>query len=258
MDYGEYWLLETAADGGVPLTRAWGTPRSLKAQWNKRPHEMSLGEVVETLVRLFRDGDILAREMLVGRDADADAVAVRDDSFVPTPKEIVAGLTYSSKRTQRGVGLYYLLTPSGGKRWETHARADWRRFFRSETREIDTGASDESMSCRHEIMTVWAADRARIDYLVDAAWRWWPDIEYDPGAISVAEVAPWQATYWKTLPRAWRAEFPIRCVDVNEWRPPPRVLKQMEHMTQEKRIAFAKREFCEIYHWHDGFRAENA
>lgn len=253
MNYGEYWLLETAFDGGVPLTRVCGMPDNMREFWNKPFHGMTREETADTLLRLFADGDIVANESMLPQ-TEHDVFRRRERSPPPSREEILAEFGASRKRSTPCWELAYWLTPKGGRRWEEHTHADWDRFFEYD---FDEARGDEAQVLAGEpigTLSLRTADRARLDYLVETMWRWWwPHHERHGDRIDTTEISPWPATYWKSLPHAFQASFPVHFVDPNVRYAPQRVLDFAARLSKAEIAAWSDRQEREIRRWHEGY-----
>jgi hypothetical protein len=251
MNYGEYWLLETAVECGVPLPLAYGWPDNMREFWNKPFHGMRRDETADTFLRLFADGDIYATNRIDPRTGE-EGEQRRRHSSLPDRDEIITQLG-ASKRTRPEKQIVYWLTEQGGDRWAAHTHADWDRYYEYEFRDFRQG--EEQILDGEPVgrMSVRTAHRARLDFLIHTLWRWWPHHECHGDRIEISEVAPWQATYWKTLPRAYQAELSTLYIDPNVRDAPQRVLDLVRGMSKEQIAEWAKREQREIWHWHDGF-----
>src|SRR5882724_8233850 len=101
MDYGEYWLLELAIDGYIPLSAVNGSPHFLESQWARPWHKLARSDLVELLFWLQSAGSIEAL------DAGRRVISLSRDEF---DREI-------ESRRRRDGAKYYRLTEKGGARW---------------------------------------------------------------------------------------------------------------------------------------------
>ncbi len=180
---GEYWLLEAVAEFALPI-RVLESPRIGEAL-NKPGHGMSRSLLVETMRNLFEQGLIMAH-----RFGDWD------NCLELSPEQIEAALDEQDDIKQQH---YYALTENGGRHWEAFARPDWNWYISAG---YDYLEDNESSSAE----LVCAAEDHLKSYL-----RLLRSHEYDvdEGSIQFDTVAPWKATYWKTLPLGHRVRF--RC-----------------------------------------------
>ena len=170
---GEYWLLETAIVGWIPLP--FLTPRDIEVLFNKPGHGLSKADVASTLHALADRGYVEIRdshqECLVHF-----SVAEIERQLIPPPRPPRPSPRYC-----------YRLTALGGTCWERASNADWSRFVRAEWREKEdrllVAAAPSFLRRYAEIFRDTIAE----DGLSITEERW--DV-----------VRPWQPTYWKTLP----------------------------------------------------------
>jgi len=172
MEYGEFWILETAVWGGVPFCCIVGRQSEIEARWNKPYHHLSRAEALDLLDRLARDGDIVASD-----DSDTE--------FTPSRQQVDSWLVYAHPRDAKH---WYRLTPQGGARWERFARADWDRFHSfewdwEEDDVLEVGATTPEM-----------AERV-YRYVVP-----WNGLRVFPETVERRVARPWTPLYWKTLP----------------------------------------------------------
>ena len=139
-------------------------------------------EVAIATNRLFQRGDILARVLNPSEDELTRIIHV-----VLTMSEIQAHLDGK-------FSCCYCLTPQGGSRWEAVTHADWNRYFLSKGSQI--------------ICT----DRELIEQLLEASPYIHDNIPI-PGTEIWDVLEPWEVTYWKTLPKAYRVRYQTRPLD---------------------------------------------
>jgi hypothetical protein len=241
IEFGEYWLLETAVDGRVPLYLIEGPPSQLIEQWNKKPHGLSERQLIETLHRLFQAGDISAvvaeRRIVHGETKDR----IVRDNYTPTLDDLQRAFRWEEPGRCPYVLRYaYGLTAQGGVRWEQIADPDWSRFY--EHIHLDDGE-------RTTGLVVTAGSTARAEEVLE---RDFPlcRLRRISGIDRLDELRPWHATYWKTLPVGYRLQWACE-PDPNE---PycdveathrPAINPEMQRALREREIA--------SYRWHDGF-----
>ena len=91
--------------------------------------------------------------------------------------------------------VYYWLTTRGGAAWESFARPEWSLF-------IDHGFDEGEDGMR--TTTVTTCDWKQLDRYLESVAR---EEAIEPGTMTLAELRPWQATYWKTLPFGLQCTF---------------------------------------------------
>jgi len=84
------------------------------------------------------------------------------------------------------------MTSRGGARWEAVAKPDWSRFL------------DESAGLDPDEVEVSGPDRDR----VASHLRQHTLFAVVPDSERWETLIPWQATYWKTIPRGYRVTAP--------------------------------------------------
>lgn len=138
---------------------------------------LSHAEVIAAATRLFENGDILAEfDTLSGEQ-------VRDG--VLSASQIKAHL-------DGNFSAVYYLSFQGGARWESLCYPNWNRYYKWSF----SLARESEITC---------ADREFLEELLRSS--------YWSGKIPIAEtevwqeIEPWQATYWKTLPKAYRVRY---------------------------------------------------
>ena len=140
--------------------------------------QLSHAEVAAASDRLFRNGDILA--ILTNEEG----VSITD--VVLTLSEIKAALDGK-------LSTGYYLSPQGGARWESLCRPDWNRFYQQRS------------SSKREQSQIICADPKLIEKILEFSCF------HDKIPIPETEVwdvlEPWSATYWKTLPKAYRCRY---------------------------------------------------
>lgn len=150
-------------------------------------------ETLNAVFSLFQKGYILA-------EICDDGFKVSDVKM--TRHQIQANL-------DRKLQCYYYLTPQGGAYWENLAHPNWNRYYKFSIVDIEkfTGyLDDEIYECE-----MICSDRQLIEQLLNInCYLSVPDV-YIPGTEVVWDVLePWQATYWKTLPRGYRVRYQAR------------------------------------------------
>lgn len=194
MDEGEHWLLDSVVEAWYPMSLL--VSDKLELAFNRRHHGLSRGELIDTLERLFERGDLLAQR--------------GEERFTPTRTEIEAALAGR-------LDLFYGLTPRGGARWESVSRPEWQRYLRAsvfaEGQEGEIAGSDRRLVEKYDALSHHAWNIS----VVQGSRRW--DV-----------LEPWQATYWKQLPKGHRVRFRFNWVE-----PPPIDPQAREQLAQISR-----------------------
>lgn len=193
LNRGEFWLLANAVEYSIPLPLLalpeWvpgGTMDTIDLVLNRQGHGLDFQALANTLAQSRRNGWIEFGRLLPG-----DSASVSD----PDADEIAAFLR------ERGRGretVHYWLTAEGGAAWESFARPRWDRYI------VPSCEFPEDGSTFERLTTIETSDPRWLDkYLrVQAAEQ-----VVEAGSITLAELRPWQATYWKTLPFGLRCTF---------------------------------------------------
>ncbi|RPI78200.1 MAG: hypothetical protein EHM41_26000 [Chloroflexi bacterium] len=179
---GEYWLLETVVEARIPL--CWLDWPSMEEALNKQGHGLDRSRLLRTLYRLFRSGLI-----------EAHRFHDPEDYFIPSRQEISAALDETQSPGQNP--MYYGLTGEGGAAWEAFAAPTWQRFIDLSFQPLEASTT--------EIGQGICADRGRLERYVDGLS--YTGITIDSSTMVWDELIPWQATYWKTLPRGYQVTF---------------------------------------------------
>lgn len=189
---GEYWLLTNAVEYGLPL-RVLTLPEwpqddphiaTIDVVLNKRGHGLGVDELAETLHRILERGWIeLSRDIR------------RQTPMHPDHEEIRRVL---SEKGLFNEGVFYRLTPDGGRAWESFARPEWHLYV---SRDDENG--DDDMSIGEAV----APSRKSLERYMASLEK---DISIEAGSRVYDELKPWQATYWKTLPAGFRCRYRYR------------------------------------------------
>lgn len=172
MEFGEAWLLETLAMYRLPVSRLTRCERSMNKWLNRGYHRLSRTELVQTLARLFEQGDI-------------DAYHETDCYNPASLEELIGGLGDSECTLHCGA------TRKGGNRWEQLAEPVWARYF-------------EDCGWDGEYVEITAATRERLNELVSNADILW-HCRMSVAREGITELSVWEPFLWKTLPRGFRA-----------------------------------------------------
>lgn len=135
-------------------------------------------EVAVEASRLFDNGDILA-------------------AFPIENKEISTGISLGFSQIKRHLNgefnFFYYLTPQGGSKWEALSHPDWNLYHQWHF--YDNNKSE--IICQNQ---------AIIKQLLSLNCILYRQIPL-PQTEIWDELEPWQATYWKTLPKAHRVRY---------------------------------------------------
>lgn len=171
MEYGEFWILESALTACVPFRFVYGPRKFLESQWNKPWHALRLPLLLDTFERLLLSCEIEVLNekgdvVLLSRTELGEAIATADCG--PNAKA-------------------YGLTSEGGTRWELFAEPDWSRYH-ARVWNDDDGDHLEVVAASPKV-----AERA-FQYEVRCH-----GLRVIPETIERRTLHPWCATYWKTI-----------------------------------------------------------
>jgi hypothetical protein len=174
---GEYWLLNCVVEAGCPVK--FLVSDDIEELFNKRGHLMERQRLIETLCELHSRGWI---------KSDRGEIPVLLDS-----DQIEAALVeeFDSKRDDQGV--YFRLTEEGGAAWERFAAPRWDRYLRTR------------LSFSKSTGAISGATKWRVEKYLSLVHHLGTIV--DPNSIVRQVLAPYQATYWKTLPIGYRVEY---------------------------------------------------
>lgn len=207
MGKAEYWILDSVAEFQSPLD-ALATRDGVAFTLNRKWHGLTEDQLVDTLYRLFHNGDLIAERF---------EKQVSLGEFVPTRAEIVSALSFiPPSRRKEGYDsslsfANYGLTAQGGARWEAVSRPDWNRYVYS-----DVGLEDGQ--------TI-AMDRRLVEQY-EYFSRYGSDISIIAGSEQWDVLDPWQATYWKILPIGHRLRYRFTCEEASKMKEIPEAAEQ--------------------------------
>jgi hypothetical protein len=165
-----FWLLDAVVESRIHFS-VLVNPR-LEEALNRRSHGLTESALVEQVLWL------LDRGLIAGWRDDA-TVAVTADSLRTALLE---------PGPRFGTTTFYGLTPAGGATWESMARPDWSRFH------------DGFEGGLEHLRVVEAATTELALRHFERGWS----LPLLPEAPKLETLTPWQATYWKQLPRGVR------------------------------------------------------
>jgi len=183
MDKDEYWLLDSAIEGWYSIK--WLVSDDIEGSFNKQNHGLNREQLISVLDHLFQRGDLLAERM---------EKLVPTGFFIPTQTEIEDAL---SGRLDCSYGL----TSQGGARWEEVSQPRWERY-------ITAGVYADPQ----EGAEVIGSDRQMVEKY-DSLSHQLLGVSGVPGSKHWDVLEPWQATYWKVLPRGYRVRFSYEWVE---------------------------------------------
>lgn len=203
---GAFWILDlvvegvdTIADLSVEYLErlhkgsgyGWSGVEILQEQYNKPWHGLSEEELIETFIYLSSNDLIFCEFHRSSPSKDPK----------PKPKQYKLDLEFLKLLLypdDLGLNICYGLTAKGGALWESITSPNWDLYISGFATTLDDN-SEGTWKCITE-----GSDRALIERCIDESGFATP---VDPAAVVWTDFSPWQATYWKTLPHGYRAEY---------------------------------------------------
>ena len=188
MDEAEFWLLDVVVTGRVHLD--WLLCEELDVALNRPGHGLDPDALLDMVDRLFRGGFIDA----YGPQRSGD----REDLGRSLHRSEIEAALHGC-----GPDFSYGMTSRGGARWEAVTKPDWSRFL------------DESAGIDPDEVEVAGLDRDRVASHLRQHTLW----AVVAGSERWETLIPWEATYWKTMPRgyrvtaAWQPDAPTKTPD---------------------------------------------
>lgn len=184
MTYGEYWLFEAVVEGQEPLSFLMHP--NMELLYNRPGHNLDRADLIGILRKHFDLGNLTASQEGCG-------------DFIPTPSELDEALRYVALPVEDLLKTcYYALTAKGGHLWETVAQPNWSRYICAKL-----GGMEDSEGT--ELGDITSTDRDRVERY--ASGLQYLEYHIAPSSLRWERVAPWEATYWKTLPEGHRLQF---------------------------------------------------
>jgi hypothetical protein len=190
---GEYWLLETVAEFGIPI--CWLVYEDIEEALNKQGHGMERPLLVDTMQWLFSEGLIVAHKF-----------GQPNDCFNLTTEQIDSAL--NEKRNMKE--HYYCLTTKGSELWEAFASPRWDNYIT----ECYEPINDTKEKC-----ILMCSQKGRLESQLNSLRYYEYEIEDDSIMWDIEE--PWQATYWKQLAIGHRVSFVFKYKDKDYSLPNP-------------------------------------
>jgi hypothetical protein len=218
----QHWLLNTAVEFGVPLTRLF--PKKSQGLNVKPIPGCSSEDYARGLVELFDSRMITLSSEFPGDDVTTRSGVSRIlDRLLALPKDYqrlrhLRPGDPSSLTVDRNPAMQvdFKLTALGGETWEKVAEPDWGRFISATTTYPDYGKSGPLEG------DLISRDR---DLLI-AYMGWYPEVRNEQIRV---ETIKWEThtdfkvLYWKRLPFVYHASFEVRTAKDrwNDYKAPP-------------------------------------
>ena len=180
------WLLDSAAESGVPLGLL-DSP-DLEEALNRVHHGCTAEEMAHSIAAMIELGELRIRSGNPGES--------RPRSEPWSERRILERIR--GPRLGRGSG-WYELTERGGARWEEWARPDWTRYNRI------------CVAIRDRPGVHFSALLAAAEAIAEGLFELEPYIQDGrrivAGSVRRKLLRDWRATYWKTLPEGHVVAF---------------------------------------------------
>ncbi|GAB4213519.1 MAG: hypothetical protein OHK0012_09780 [Synechococcales cyanobacterium] len=176
----ELIILDIVVLGGFPVNLLV-SPNLQEIANKKIGLELSGSQLIQILEKMVNNGDIVFVYFIED---------CRENFFIPSVDQIRDALYQISSPPQ--LSVHYILTQQGGEKWENYVKPNWDLYIYS--------------SRLNHKMTFRATSKRiideRIHYLL-----YLDHCVIDINSLAWNEIKPWDATYWKTLPRGMEAVF---------------------------------------------------
>lgn len=179
---GEYWLLEIMAEYMIPA--GFLGRDDLVMVLNKPLPGLSQDELLATILELSRQGLV---SYTTRHDETERQFSSTDQIRDAVPEE-----------SRRGQGNTYLrLTSKGARVWEALAAPRWDDYI------DEYSCFDESLG--QYVTELICTDRELLQRYLKSSY---PSLsQIDPSQVWWDILEPWEAKYWKSLPKAHRVRF---------------------------------------------------
>ena len=148
---------------------------------------LSHPETLTAANSLFQNGDILAEVYREGTQV-SDVVMT-----IPEIQDNLDGKLQA----------YYYLTAQGSSRWEALADPNWYHYYTYICQDYQPGEVPEYQ------IEITSISRQLIEKLLSVSCYVLSEVPISE-TENWSEIEPWQATYWKTLPKAYRVRYRAR------------------------------------------------
>jgi hypothetical protein len=202
----EYWLLGTALEYSVSLPSV-ASP-TVEEFYNKDGHGATSKLLAEALANLFTRRWIYA----IGPDSNEFYPAAEEIEAMFQPL-VISGYDQLSIKDQIAADkiasekmIHYRLTPEGGRQWELFAHPNWDMYI---THSGGWGVSGREQR-KGEII---CPRKCHVEYFLEEVGTIGEQIV--EGTIEWDVLTPWEATYWKELPKAYRVRYMF--IEESDW-----------------------------------------
>lgn len=179
-----YWFLDAVVEYKLPV-RTLVSPNLAEAL-NRPSHNLDPQSLCALLLQLVQQGYLVVYQCNPYED--------KEIPFIPSRRDLEEEL--NAPGSNRQTYLSYGLSPLGGAQWEMLSSPRWDRFI-SASYGVDPYEAE-----------IIAKDRLLVQHYFELQHY----ISSSVGAILPESLEwdtlqPWEATYWKTLPKAYRLRF---------------------------------------------------
>lgn len=205
MDSRDVWLLDIAVEHMQPIG-LFGCERDhVEGQLNRSMPPMSNEEIVDRLQKNFAAGLLFAtdtdhRKAQLGKQEIQACIQYTRKVFAGSDRDVVNAFKGPE-------AFYYGLTAQGGARWEEITRPDWDWFVICQGKPREPSRDEECPGIERWQMELAGRNRTNVarcfSFITSTLCSYSPI----PGSESWTELANWNATYWKTFPKAYRLCF---------------------------------------------------
>ena len=242
----EFWVLDATAQRNYSIHIGTLTNPESGFHFNKADHSMTNDQLADLLVFMQKQGDLVIYRSKkdLFPEFNAERVSWRSPGirvvidytsvwenpvFYPKSEIIEEFFTDTQERKERAAArdariknpelppiqfpfrerLCFCATHQGAEKWEETAQVDWSKYLACWGKTPDDAdlAENQSLCC----WRVAAPSQQLLDAYFDWKLRWGahPDA-WETSSVRryhTERIAPWKATYWKTLPEGFECDF---------------------------------------------------
>lgn len=184
MDKTAYWFLDAVVEYKLPI-RTLVIPNLAEAL-NRPSHDLDHHSLCAILLQLVQQDYLVIYQYKPNED--------KEIPFIPSRRDLEEEL--NAPESNRQTYLSYGLSPLGGARWETLSSPRWDRFisasYGADPYEAEIIAQDRQLVQRYFELQRFIS--SSVGTIMPESLQW-------------DTLQPWEATYWKTLPKAYRIRF---------------------------------------------------
>lgn len=216
MEKAAYWFLDAVVEYKLPI-RTLARP-NLAEVLNRPSHGLDSQSLCALLLQLVQQDYLVIYQYRPRED--------KEIPFMPSRRDLEQELNLLENNRQNY--LIYGLSPVGGAQWETLSSTRWDRYITAsygvDPYEAEMIAQDRQLVQRYFELQHYISSSA--EAVVPESLQW-------------DTLRPWEATYWKTLPKASRLRFYY--------------YPHTEDMEVSATPAWAWEQFCEMCEWYQRY-----